>query len=90
MQHAEGAVLVNRWLRVRVAAQTAVVLVRLKEALDDLLQQKVGGAQVLLAGLNMPAPSSKAMLQQHSCVQDRLTTSAVILHAVRAWLYPNC
>ncbi|KAF5835639.1 P-loop containing nucleoside triphosphate hydrolase protein [Dunaliella salina] len=48
--HQEGAVLVDGWIRVRAAAQTAVVVKALREALDRLLQEKVKNPSLDLSG----------------------------------------
>lgn len=39
--HGEGYVLVDKWIRIRAAAPTAVLVQRLRNGLDTLLQQKI-------------------------------------------------
>ena len=41
VMHGEGYVLVDRWIRIRAAAPTAVLVQRLRNGLDTLLQQKI-------------------------------------------------
>ena len=41
IKHNEGYVMIDDWIRVRTAAPTAVLIKRLRQALDMLLRQKV-------------------------------------------------
>jgi hypothetical protein len=46
VRHEEGYVLVDNWIRIRVAAPTAVLVKKLRLAIDGLLQQKIGRPEV--------------------------------------------
>lgn len=41
IKHSEGCVLIDEWMRLRAAAPTAVLIKKLRQALDMLLRQKV-------------------------------------------------
>jgi hypothetical protein len=46
VRHEEGCVLVDNWIRIKVAAPTAVLVKKLRLAIDGLLQQKIGKPEV--------------------------------------------
>ena len=46
IKHNEGYVLIDDWIRVRAAAPTAVLIKKLRQALDMLLKQKVERPEV--------------------------------------------
>jgi hypothetical protein len=48
--HEEGAVLVDGWARVRAPAQTAVLVKKLRAALDSALEAKVGWSLMKYTG----------------------------------------
>ncbi len=41
IKHIEGYVLLDDWIKIRVAAPTAVLIKKLRQALDMLLRQKI-------------------------------------------------
>lgn len=42
VRHEEGHVLIDDWIRIKVAAPTAVLVKKLRLAIDGLMQQKIG------------------------------------------------
>ena len=62
--HEGGYVLVDSWIRIRVAAPTAVLMNKLRQGLDALLQQKVQQPQLELSTLGGPLVATIIRLLQ--------------------------
>lgn len=70
--HAEGYVTIDAWIRIRAPAQTAVLVKRLRAALDRLLERQVAapGAVVEEAGAALVASVVELLVQEEASTQQ--------------------
>jgi ATP-dependent RNA helicase DHX29 len=70
--HAEGYVTIDAWIRIRAPAQTAVLVKRLRAALDRLLERQVAapGAVVEEAGSALVASVVELLVQEEASTQQ--------------------
>lgn len=64
IKHNEGCVLIDNWIRLRSAAPTAVLIKKLRQALDQLLSEKIESPETDLTDSSAPIVTALSRMLQ--------------------------